>query len=208
MVLGDWLARRARREELKKTLADRIPPGQELTEKWPVLHYGDIPGFNPKTWTFEVRGLVRQPFTLSYQELLALPKVTLQSDIHCVTGWSKLDNTWEGVHIREILKRAELKPEAQFVTVFSEEGYTTNLPLAALDDEDVLLAYRHDGKPLEPEHGWPLRLVVPKRYFWKSAKWVRGFDFSANDVRGFWERYGYHNDGDPWTEQRYSWQEE
>lgn len=208
MVLGDWLARRQRREEQKKLLADRIPAGQELTEKWPVLHYGDIPAFNPRTWTFEVKGLVTSPFTLSYPELLRLPKVTITSDIHCVTGWSKLENVWEGVHITEILKRAGLKPDAKFVSVLAEEGYTANLPLDVLNDDDVLLAYRHNGESLTPEHGWPLRLVVPKRYFWKSAKWVRGLDFLPQDERGFWERYGYHNNGDPWTEERYSWQEQ
>ena len=208
MALSEWLARRSRRAELKKTLAERIPPGQDLTEKWPVLHYGVIPPFNPYQWDFTVKGLVKgEGLRLSYKEFIALPRVTVQADMHCVTGWSKLDNVWEGVAFREIMQRVELQPQAKHVTIFSDGGYTTNLPLDVLVDDDVLFAYRHNGENLPPEHGWPLRLVVPKRYAWKSAKWVRGLELLAQDVRGFWERYGYHNNGDPWTEERYSWQE-
>ncbi len=207
-MLSDWIERRKRREELKKTLADRIPPGQELTEKWPVLHYGVVPPFNEYLWDFTVKGLLKgDELRLSYQEFKSLPRVSIQADMHCVTGWSKLDNVWEGVSIHEIMKRVQLNPKAKFVSILSEGGYTTNLPTSVLLDEDVLLAFRHNGENLTPDHGWPLRLVVPKRYAWKSAKWVRGLEFTAEDVRGFWERYGYHNNGEPWAEERYSWQE-
>lgn len=207
-MLADWIERRKRREELKKTMAPRIPPGQELTEKWPVLHSGMVPPFNEYHWDFTLTGLVKDGgLKLSYKEFMALPQVTLQADMHCVTGWSKLDNVWEGVHIREVMKRVDLDRDAKFVTVQSEGGYTTNLPLDVLLDDDVLFAFRHNGQNLSPDHGWPLRLVVPKRYAWKSAKWVRGLEFTAKDVRGFWERYGYHNNGEPFAEERYSWQE-
>lgn len=207
MGLTDWIERRKQREVLKKEMAHRIPPGQEFTEKWPVLHYGAVPPFNPYLWDFSVKGLVKSELRLSYQEFIALPAVRVEADMHCVTGWSKLDNVWEGVSIHQIIKRVQLQPNAKFVTIFAEAGYTTNLPLDVLLDEDVLFAYRHNGEILTPDHGWPLRLVVPKRYAWKSAKWVRGLEFTAEDVRGFWERYGYHNNGEPWGEERYSWQE-
>ena len=183
---------------------ERVPPGQVVTAKWPVLHYGDVPRVDTKTWTFEVSGLVERPYVLTYDELLALPRKTVRCDIHCVTRWSRLDTTWEGVPIHEILSRAQLKPKARFVLAHCEQGYTANLPLDVLDDDDVLLADTFGGEPLELEHGWPLRLLVPKRYFWKSAKWIRGLEFLDHDILGFWERYGYNNDADPWKEQRYS----
>lgn len=206
MALG-WLTRRQERENKKAAYKDRIPPGQELTEKWPVLHYGDIPPFKPEQWDFSITGLVARPLRWSYQEFMALPTVRDISDIHCVTGWSKFDNDWEGVSVKALLAQAHLTPEARNVLVHAEQGYTSNLPLAALLDDDVLLAYKHNGEDLAPDHGWPLRLVVPKLYFWKSAKWVRGLELKAQDERGFWENYGYHNHGDPWKEERYSWQE-
>ncbi|MBI4498941.1 MAG: molybdopterin-dependent oxidoreductase, partial [Chloroflexi bacterium] len=173
MALSDWLERRKQREARKKALADRIPPGQELTDKWPVLHYGVIPPFDPYQWDFTVKGLVKgDGLRLSYREFMALPRVTVEADMHCVTGWSKLDNLWEGVAFREILRRVSLQPHAKYVTVFCDGGYTTNLPLDVLMDDDVLFAFRHNGENLTPEHGWPLRLVVPRLYFWKSAKWA------------------------------------
>ncbi|HEY5276804.1 MAG TPA: molybdopterin-dependent oxidoreductase, partial [Coriobacteriia bacterium] len=144
------------------------------------------------------------PLTFTWDQFQALPRTAVTADIHCVTRWSKLDTTWEGVPIRTILEMAQVRPEATHVLVHSEQGYTTNMPLEVLDDADVLLADRYEGQPLEPEHGYPLRLVVPKRYFWKSAKWVRGLEFLDHDIRGFWERYGYNNDGDPWKEERFS----
>ena len=185
-------------------LAARTPPGQALTTKWPVLTYGLTPRVNPKTWTFRCFGLVEEEVTWTWDEFLKLPRTEVACDIHCVTRWSRLDMDFEGVAIQTILERAKLKPEARFVVAHAEQGYTANLPLAVLDDEDVILADIADGAPLTPDHGYPLRLVVPKRYFWKSAKWVRGLQFVPADRPGFWERYGYHNDADPWKEERFS----
>ena len=184
--------------------AGRTPPGQYLTGKFPVLHYGTVPPVDLATWTFRVFGLVDAPLSLTWEQLHALPRKREVVDIHCVTRWSKLDTAWEGVPIRAILDLAGVRPEATHAVAHCEQGYTTNLPLAVLDDEDVLLADTYDGAPLEPEHGYPLRLLVPKRYFWKSAKWIRGLELLDHDVRGFWERYGYHNDADPWREERFS----
>ena len=185
-------------------IAGRIPPGQYRTEKFPVLHYGSTPKTELATWDFKVFGEVDSPFTITWTEFKALPRKTVQTEIHCVTRWTKLDTTWEGVPIQEILSRAQLRSSAGFVLAHSEQGYTANLPLSVLDDEDVLLADTFGGQPLELEHGWPVRLLVPKRYFWKSAKWIRGLEFVDHDILGFWERYGYNNDADPWKEERFS----
>ena len=185
-------------------VAERIPPGQYRTEKFPVLHYGSTPSTDLAKWDFKVFGEVDSPFNLTWAEFKALPRKTVQTDIHCVTRWTKLDTTWEGVPIQEILSRAQVRPTAGFVLAHSEQGYTANMPLSVLDDEDVLLADTFGGEPLELEHGWPLRLLVPKRYFWKSAKWIRGLEFVDHDILGFWERYGYNNDADPWKEERFS----
>lgn len=181
----------------------RLPPGQYLTKKWPVLSYERTPKFDPTTWRFTVKGLVEEPFELTWEQFLALPRVTLMADFHCVTTWSRYDNTWEGVHIRTILERARPQAEAKFVSVHSWTGYTTNLPLESLADDDVLIAIKHDGKDLEPDHGGPVRLIVPKLYAYKSAKWLDGLEFLAKDKPGFWEVRGYHNRADPWTEERY-----
>ncbi|NOZ04829.1 MAG: sulfite oxidase-like oxidoreductase [Chloroflexi bacterium] len=183
--------------------AHRLPPGQALTEKWPVLHYGNIPRFDPKTWDFRVWGLVEEEITWTWEDFTSLPHVTTTSDIHCVTRWSRYDNRWAGVPILEVMKHVRPLPEARYVMVHADPDYTTNLPIEALLDDDVLFALQHDGEPLTPEHGGPLRLVVPKLYFWKSAKWVRGLEFMAEDAAGFWERAGYHMHGDPWTEERF-----
>ena len=185
-------------------IAGRVPPGQYRTEKFPVLHYGSTPSTDLATWDFKVFGEVDSPFRVTWTEFKALPRKTVQTDIHCVTRWTKLDTTWEGVPIQEILARAQLRPSARFAVAHSEQGYTANMPLSVLDDDDVLLADTFGGEPLELEHGWPLRLLVPKRYFWKSAKWIRGLEFSDHDILGFWERYGYNNDADPWKEERFS----
>jgi DMSO/TMAO reductase YedYZ molybdopterin-dependent catalytic subunit len=182
---------------------DRLPPGQVLTTKWPVLHYGLVPSVDLKTWTFEVSGLVERPFALTWDELLALPRKTVFCDMHCVTTWSRFDNAFEGVPVQALLERAGMKPEAQFVLVSAEQDFTTNLPLADLDRPDTLIALRHDGDWLTPEHGGPARLLVPHLYLWKSAKWVRGLTLLDQDVPGFWEQNGYHMHGDPWTEERY-----
>ena len=182
-------------------VADRIPPGQYRTEKFPVLHYGSVPKTDLATWDFKVYGEAESPFTLTWEQFKALPRKTVHTDIHCVTRWTKLDTDWEGVPILEL---AQLRPTVTHVVAHCEQGYTANLPLSVLDDDDVLLADTFDGQPLEPEHGYPLRLLVPKRYFWKSAKWLRGLEFLDHDELGFWERYGYNNDADPWKEERYS----
>lgn len=181
----------------------RVPPDQAVTKGWPILHAGLIPRFDPAKWRFKLLGLVEREVTLNWTEFDALPKTTILSDIHCVTGWSKLDNEWWGVPIQAVLELARPKAEATHVMVHAHGGYTTNLPLAELDQTDVLLAQRHNGEPLTPEHGYPLRLVVPKLYFWKSAKWVSGLEFMTQDQPGFWEVRGYHMHGDPWRSERY-----
>ena len=182
----------------------RVPPNQRATEKWPVLHYGEVPHVDITKWTFRIWGLVEKERKLSYEEFMALPRVTVLSDVHCVTGWSKLDNIWEGVSTRVIGELANVSPEAKFVIVHAVGGFTTNLSLDDFFQPDVLFAIERNGELLTPEHGYPLRLVVPRLYFWKSAKWVQGVELTARDRKGFWESHGYHNRGDPWKEERYS----
>ena len=189
-------------------VAARVPPGQHLVADFPVLSYGPTPRFNQQKWDFRVFGMVEEQLRFSFQEFRALPPARQRADFHCVTTWSRLDNLWEGVRVVDLMARVRLKPEARYVVVHCDGGYTTNLPLAELIDEDVMLAWRHDGRDLEPDHGWPLRLVVPKLYGWKSAKWVRGIEFAFEDRRGFWEVRGYNNHADPWTQERYSFQED
>ena len=193
------------RKELEEKMRaeHRLPPGQSLTLKWPVLHYGSVPRFDPARWDFLIAGLVEQPVRLTWDEFNALPKARVTSDFHCVTRWSRFDNHWEGVLFREMMKLAKPKSSATHVLVHAEQGYTANVPLADLDRDNVLLATHHDGQPLEPDHGYPLRLIVPHLYAWKSVKWVRGFEFFNHDVPGFWEQNGYHMYGDPWKEQRF-----
>lgn len=182
---------------------NRVPPGQHLTDSFPVLHYGSVPHTPLEQWDFKVRGLVKNPFTLTYEEFMALPAVEITCDIHCVTRWSKLDTVWEGIPFKELVKLIEPLSEASYVMVYGENHFSTNLPLAELMEDDVIFAYKYNGANLTQEHGWPLRLVVPKLYFWKSAKWVRGLEFMDHDEPGFWERNGYHMHGDPWKEERY-----
>jgi DMSO/TMAO reductase YedYZ molybdopterin-dependent catalytic subunit len=181
----------------------RLPPGQYLTEKWPVLHAGSVPKTDLATWDFTVSGEVEKPLRLTWEELTALPATEITLDIHCVTRWSRFDTQFKGVHWRDIAALATPKPSARFVVAQAEQGFTANVPLAALEDENALIAYEADGEPLTPEHGWPLRLVVPSKYFWKSAKWLRGLELLDHDQPGFWERYGYHNEADYWKEERY-----
>ena len=182
----------------------RVPPNQRVTSRFPVLHVGPVPKFDVKTWDFRVEGLVEKPVRLSFGEFMKLPKVVMVSDFHCVTGWSRLDNRWEGVGFRTITDLVKPFKEAGFATVVCEGEYTTSLPLGELLDDDVLLAYGFEGKPLEPVHGGPLRLVVPKRYAYKSAKWVRVLRFTRDQELGFWEKRGYSNTADPWKEERYT----
>jgi DMSO/TMAO reductase YedYZ molybdopterin-dependent catalytic subunit len=182
----------------------RLPPGQYLTEKWPVLHAGSVPSTDLATWDFRVWGEVENELRLTWEELQALPSVEVTQDIHCVTRWSKFDMTFRGVSWSALEPLIRPKPSARFAIAHAEQGFTVNVPLAFLRDERALLAYEANGEPLAPEHGWPLRLVIPGKYFWKSAKWLRAIELSANDKPGFWERYGYHNDADPFEEQRYS----
>jgi len=181
----------------------RLPAGQSLTLKWPVLHKGSIPNFDPERWRFSVQGLVENPFELSWSEFQSLPRTSVTADFHCVTTWSKFDNLWEGVPFHVIAAKASPKPEARFVTVKAAGGYTTNVPLEDLMRDDVLFADKHEPEPLTPEHGGPLRLIVPHLYAWKSAKWVQSLVFIPEDKPGYWEQLGYHMRGDPFQEQRY-----
>ena len=185
---------------------ERVPPGQFVTQKFPVLHYGSVPMYaSLEKWDLRVFGLVEKTLRFTWDELMKLPQQTQTVDIHCVTRWSKLGTTWTGVPWRELMKVISPKPGATHVMAHSEFGFTANLPLDVLDDDDTMLAYLYDGKPLEPDHGYPLRLLVPKRYFWKSAKWLRGIELMAGDKPGFWERNGYHMEGDFWKEERFGW---
>ena len=183
----------------------RLPPGQYLTEKWPVLHAGDVPDYPADLagWDFRVYGEVEEPLTLTWEELDALPKETVVEDVHCVTRWSRFDAQFTGVSWAAIRERVSPLPSAHYAIAHAEAGFTANVPIAALEDEHALIVYEADGAPLTPEHGWPVRLVIPTKYFWKSAKWLRGIELSPVDKPGFWERYGYHNDADFWQEQRY-----
>jgi DMSO/TMAO reductase YedYZ molybdopterin-dependent catalytic subunit len=193
----------------------RLPPRQVLTRKWPVLHYGPTPYLDPGTglatdwkphWTFHIFGLVEQPWQCSYDEFTALPRVEVRADMHCVTRWSTLDNVWEGVASRDVLAKVKVQPQACFVLIHCEHGFATNLPLDDFLGDDCLFAWKHNGQDLLPAHGWPLRLVVPRLYAWKSAKWTRGIELLDKDRPGFWEEWkhgGYHMRGDPWAEQRF-----
>jgi DMSO/TMAO reductase YedYZ molybdopterin-dependent catalytic subunit len=188
----------------RESTNDRVPPGQRLTERFPVLTHGGTPHIDMQEWKLIVTGAVEEELILTWEELCALPQTTSAADIHCVTGWSRLDDEWQGVSFRELMRHVRPKPEAKHVMAHSYGGYTSNVPLQDLMEEGVLLARSHNGEPLTPEHGGPLRLVIPHLYFWKSAKWLRGFQFMADEHPGFWERYGYHIRGDPWKEERYS----
>ena len=191
------------RLDVRTDAARRLPPNQIVTRKWPVLHDGTVPAFDPATWRFRITGEVERPVELTWAELEALPRQETLCDIHCVTRWSRYDNLFAGVPVRALLERAGVRPTARFVLVHAEHGFTTNLPLADLDRPENLLALSPNGEALAPEHGGPVRLLVPHLYFWKSAKWVRGFDLLEEDYPGFWEQNGYHMRGDPWREERY-----
>lgn len=178
---------------------ERIPPGQSRTRKWPVLHYGHVPNIDHDIWRLQITGLVETPLTLTLAEFRLLPRVKVFSDFHCVTRWSRLGNLWEGVSVREVMRRVGVRPEAKFVLAEGfDSGWTTNLPLQDFAVEDALLVDLHDGEPLDADHGGPVRLVIPRLYAWKSAKWLRKLTFVAEDCPGYWENVGYHLHGDPW----------
>ena len=187
--------------------AHRLPPGQYEAKGWPVLHFGSVPRVDLDTWRFRLFGAVEREREFTFEEFRALPRADVRADFHCVTKFSVFDNDWEGVSFRTVHEHAVALPEASHAMVWCHDGYSANLPLHALLDDDVLFAWARNGEPLTPEHGAPLRLVVPKRYAWKSAKWVKGIEFMTRDRRGFWEERGYHNDAHPWQEERYSYQE-
>ena len=182
---------------------NRVPPGQKITDNWPVLHLGSMPDIDINKWTFTISGLVERRRELSFEEFMSLPRIKVFSDIHCVTGWSKLDNLWEGISATVIRDLVVILPDAKFVTVYSVDGFTTNLSLSDFFAGDVLFAVKHDGELLARAHGYPVRLIVPRLYLWKSAKWVARVEFTGEDKPGFWESRGYHNRGDPWQEERY-----
>ncbi len=193
-----------RRPVVPPEIADRLPPGQFLTQRWPILHYGDVPPFDPDLWDFRVYGMVKRSLRLSWDAFSQLPTVEITGDMHCVTRWSKLDNRWGGVRARDVLEQAGLTDEAAFVVLQCERGYTANLPLDVVMGDEVLFATTHDGEPLSPEHGFPVRAVVPEKYAWKSAKWLRAVEVLPEDRLGFWENYGYHSNADPFKEERFA----
>jgi DMSO/TMAO reductase YedYZ molybdopterin-dependent catalytic subunit len=183
-------------------MGDRVPPGQFLSNKFPVLTYGSTPKVDLDTWKFRVFGLVEQEVELTWDQFTKLIWTTVTADFHCVTQWSSLDNTWEGVTFPDLMALAQPKPEAKFVMAHCFGGYTTNLPLEVAMEEG-LLVHKQDGEPLGEGHGWPLRLIIPSRYGWKSAKWLNGIELIAEDAPGFWEQRGYNNNADPWKEERF-----
>ena len=202
-------------DEMQKRTEGRLPPGQSLTQKFPVLHYGPVPSFNPVTWDFRVWGEVEEPLVLNWHEFSRLPRTKIQMDIHCVTRWSKFDTLWEGVSLRSLFDNGLVKPTpgAKYVIQHAEYGFTANIPLEVALAENFLLATHYDGEPISPDHGFPLRGVVgaiPGRsdlktpYFWKGAKWLRGLELLSQDHPGFWEKSGYNNEADIWKEQRFA----
>lgn len=206
-----------RRREDQKRISDqgRLPPGQSLTNKFPILHVGPVPAFNPATWNLRVWGEVEEEVSLTWNVLEKLPRTRLVMDIHCVTRWSKFDTLWEGFSVRSMLEHGlfKLKPSAHFVMQHAEYGYTVNLPLEGLLAENFLLATHFAGEPLTPEHGYPLRGIVGSivgrddiktPYIWKGAKWLRGLEFMTSDRPGYWEKGGYHMEADVWKEERYA----
>ena len=202
MLFGEGSERK--KLEQQRRAEGRLPPGQSLTLKWPVLQAGEVPRVDLSTWDFRVDGLVEKPLRFTWEEFNRLPQTQVQCDMHCVTHWSRFDNCFEGVLFTEVMKLAIPRPEARFALVRGENGFTANLPLEDLMKPSTIFAFRHDGEPLPAEHGYPVRLIVPHLYLWKSVKWVRGFALAAEDERGFWEEMGYHMHGNPWKEERFN----
>ena len=200
-MFGEGSERKIQERAMRKV--GRLPPGQSLTLKWPVLHEGSVPRFDPSRWDFQVTGRVNKPLRLNWDEFTRLPMRQVTADMHCVTRWSRFDVRWEGVPFTEVMKLIDAKPEAKYVMVLAEQGYTANVPLENLMHPTTLFALKHNGEPLPREHGYPVRLVVPELYAWKSVKWVRGLEFMEKDAPGFWEQNGYHIYGDPFKEQRF-----
>ena len=211
-MINDFQQRKAEEERLRKE--GRLPPGQSLTIKFPVLHYGALPRFNPSTWTFRIWGEVEEEISWTWAEFQHLPRTKVTMDVHCVTRWSKFDTVWEGVSLKNLVeeKIIKLKPSARYVIQHAEHGYTTNLPLKIVLQDNFLLATHYNGEPLTPDHGYPLRAIVGNivgqdeletPYFWKGAKWLRGLEFSSKDIPGFWEKAGYHNEANVWKEERF-----
>jgi DMSO/TMAO reductase YedYZ molybdopterin-dependent catalytic subunit len=191
------------KNEMRDDGRPRLPPGQYLTKKWPILSYETTPKFDADAYRFKIWGEVEEPMELTWKQLQSLPHVTLTADFHCVTTWSRYENAWEGIHISEIIKLVKPRETAKFVVAHSWTGYTTNMPYSDFNDDDVIVAFSHDGTPIEADHGGPVRLIVPKLYAYKSAKWLSGIEFVEQDHPGFWEVRGYHNHADPWQEERY-----
>jgi DMSO/TMAO reductase YedYZ molybdopterin-dependent catalytic subunit len=196
--------KRMRVPAVDPALARRLPPGQVLTERFPILHEGEVPVYDLDTWTLRVFGEVDRDVTLSYADIMAMPQTTLTCDIHCVIRWSRFDNRFTGVRFRDFLASAGVTPQGRYVMLHGDYGYTANVALTDLDRDDVLLAHSFDGAPLTDKHGWPLRLIVPHLYFWKSVKWLRGIEFMNENKPGFWEQNGFHLNGDPFREERFS----
>jgi len=196
--------RKSRSPKADVALGERLPPGQVLTERFPILHEGEVPAYDLATWSLRLFGTLANPVELTYADLQALPQRSLQCDIHCVTRWSKFDTRWSGVHLQDLLLALDIRPTSSFVMAHADHDYQTNLRLDDLLHPDSLLATHYDGQPLTAQHGWPLRLVVAGRYFWKSAKWLRGLEFTDQEQPGFWERNGFHLHADPFIEQRFS----
>ena len=212
-MLKNFLNRRE--EERKVREENRLPPGQSVTQKFPVLHYGPTPKTDLSTWDLKVFGLVEEEKVWTWDEFNQLPRTSLTMDIHCVTRWSKFDTDWEGISLKTLVDEGIIRPkaEANYIVQHCEQGYTTNLPLEAMLQDNVLMATHYNGEPVPLEHGWPLRVVVGSyadrseewsAYFWKGGKWLRALEFRSTDQPGFWERNGYHNEADPWKEQRHS----
>lgn len=211
-MLKSVFRRREEEDRLKKE--GRLPPGQSLTQKFPVLHYGPVPGFNPATWDLRLWGEVKEEVQWNWDEFNQLPRTKITMDIHCVTRWSKFDTVWEGVSVRTLIDQnfVEILPSARYVLQHAEYGFTVNLPLEVILQDNFLLATHYNGEPITPDHGYPLRGVIGNisdrsdlktPYFWKGAKWLRGLQFLAQDQKGFWEQAGYHNEADVWREERF-----